>query len=50
MRASPEGEDYMAIHIGRREILGTPASAAFAWPLAARTQQPDQMQRMDGQL
>src|SRR6516165_2331283 len=36
----------MAIHIGRREILCTLASAAVAWPLAARAQQRERMRRM----
>jgi putative ABC transport system substrate-binding protein len=33
----------MAIHIGRREVLCTLASAAVTWPLAARAQQPARM-------
>jgi putative tryptophan/tyrosine transport system substrate-binding protein len=36
----------MAIHIGRREVLCTLASAAVAWQPAARAQQPDRMQRI----
>jgi putative ABC transport system substrate-binding protein len=36
----------MAIHIDRREVLCTLASAAIAWPLAAHAQQPDQMRRI----
>ncbi|HKR84224.1 MAG TPA: hypothetical protein VJS37_08620 [Terriglobales bacterium] len=36
----------MAIHIGRREILCTLASAAVAWPLAARPQQVGKIWRI----
>src|SRR5207247_2781338 len=39
-------EDHMAIHIGRREVLCTLASAAVACPRAAGSQQPDQMRRI----
>jgi putative ABC transport system substrate-binding protein len=33
----------MAIHIGRREVLCTLASAAVAWPVGARAQQPGKL-------
>src|SRR5258708_35583812 len=43
MDTPPAPEDHMAIHIGRREVLCTLASAAVTWPLAARAQQPARM-------